>query len=229
MNHRRLRWVLVSLAIAIAGLTVAIRVAPAGGLPQAVLRVDSTFRDLSQSHRSRMGDGLARLLRQWGEPAGYLSVVSGFLLLGWLRSDRRWLRRAARVAGTLALSGLICWTLKLSIGRVRPRWSTDPAVFHPFTRAESYPSGHTTVAFALSASLAEGLVSPVGTVALYVVASGTAWSRVNDNRHWASDVVAGGLVAMLATLLVRRRWPRGGVPPVRTEAEARPSDSSPSD
>lgn len=202
-------WRLASLVITILLLAVALRAGPGNPPSRAILSVDRTTRDFSQSHRSRAGDIVSRLVRDWGGPVAYVPIVGGFLVLGWLRSERRWLRQAARIAGTLALAGLICWTLKVSVGRERPRWSADPAVFHSFTKADSYPSGHTSVAFALSASLAEGLVSPVGSTALYVLAAGTGWSRVNDNRHWASDVLAGGLVGLLASLFVRRRWTLG--------------------
>jgi membrane-associated phospholipid phosphatase len=217
----------VGLVVAVAALAATIRVGSGNPVSRAVLTLDSADRDLSQSHRTPLGDDIARLLRKWGEPAAFLPVVGGFLLVGWLRTDRRQVRRAARIAGTLALAGLVCWALKLPIGRVRPRWSEDPAVFRPFSRAESFPSGHTTTAFALSASLAEGLVSPVGTVVLYSLAVGTGWSRVNDNKHWTSDVVAGALVGILSAFWVRRRWPQASDPSLQTDATPGSSNSDP--
>ena len=53
----------------------------------------------------------------------------------------------------------------------------------------SFPSGHTTAAFALSAVLAARIKNPWATVGLYGVAAGAAMSRMYTRDHWLSDVV----------------------------------------
>jgi hypothetical protein len=69
--------------------------------------------------------------------------------------------------------------------RNRPRNRTD---FLPW--ASSFPSGHTTSAFALAGSLAYSY-GWYGAVPGYLAASAIAISRIRENRHWTSDVVAG--------------------------------------
>ena len=63
---------------------------------------------------------------------------------------------------------------------------------------------------ALGTLAAGGLGDEIGSVpvsvALYGAAGLTAWSRVNDNRHWASDVAAGALVGIASAKLMNGRW-----------------------
>ena len=47
-----------------------------------------------------------------------------------------------------------------------------------------------------------------GAYLLYAFATGTAWSRMNDRRHWLSDVVAGAAVGFTAAKIVERHPPR---------------------
>lgn len=75
------------------------------------------------------------------------------------------------------------------------------------SRWESFPSGHTTVAFAVAAGATEEMKAHwpkharlVG-AALYTLAGYVAFARVYDDVHWTSDVVAG---AALGTLMGRR-------------------------
>lgn len=202
------RW-LVPLAL-VAGV---VGLSAWAGATGDLLALDRAVHMASQAHRTHLGDEVARSLRRWGEAWGYLPVVLGLLLLARLRASERLRRWAWQVAFALMLSGVLCWALKLSVGRARPRWSDAPDSLRPFSSATSFPSGHTTAAFALSTSLAAGLASPPATVALVALAAGTGWSRVNDDRHWLSDVVVGALVGLLSTLWVRRRYP-AAAPPV---------------
>jgi membrane-associated phospholipid phosphatase len=62
------------------------------------------------------------------------------------------------------------------------------------------------MAFALATSLADEIHRPWATVGLYTMATGVAWSRINDNRHWLSDVAAGALVGITSAKLASGRW-----------------------
>lgn len=57
----------------------------------------------------------------------------------------------------------------------------------------SFPSGHTTSAFALAGSLAYSYGMPVG-IPVYIAAAAIGLSRIKEERHWASDVVAGAVI-----------------------------------
>jgi len=58
---------------------------------------------------------------------------------------------------------------------------------------KSFPSGHTSGAFALATGLDEIFGRKVG-IAAYLMAAFVASSRINDNKHYFSDVVAGAVL-----------------------------------
>jgi hypothetical protein len=78
------------------------------------------------------------------------------------------------------------YTSKFSIGRRRPDGTSNL----------SLPSGHTAEAFANAEFLRMyvGKEQPWVAVLGYVIAAGTGFLRIYNNRHWFSDVVAGAAV-----------------------------------
>lgn len=61
------------------------------------------------------------------------------------------------------------------------------------TLTASFPSGHAAAAFAGAASLSYSYGWVAG-VPAYVVASAFSISRLSENKHWASDLVAGAFI-----------------------------------
>jgi membrane-associated phospholipid phosphatase len=62
------------------------------------------------------------------------------------------------------------------------------------------------VAFALATSLSDDIHRPWASVGLYGMATAVAWSRINDNRHWLTDVTAGALLGITSAKLASGRW-----------------------
>jgi membrane-associated phospholipid phosphatase len=87
--------------------------------------------------------------------------------------------------------------------------------YRPFHGSYSLPSGHSALAFALAASLADDVRPKPLRVGLYGLALGTAWSRMNDDAHWLSDVTAGALIGITAAKLVHGKWRVFGLEPPR--------------
>ncbi|PYQ47190.1 MAG: hypothetical protein DMF59_19560 [Acidobacteria bacterium] len=106
-------------------------------------------------------------------------------------------------------AGVITPLLKRAFGRARPNQDeTNSHDFDPFSAQESFPSGHSTNAFALASAVAghsRGWVVP--TIA-YTVATSVAFARMNDNVHWASDVLAGAAIGTATGhMIVQRHRP----------------------
>lgn len=138
---------------------------------------------------------LADVMRPLGTPivwAPALLVVAG---AGHVSGRSEWVGASARIAVSAVIPAVATQLLKVSAGRSRPEDSPeDPYDFDPFTRDASFPSGHTTLAFAVATAIARETRSRWVPWVGYPVAALVGWSRVHDNEHWASDVVGGAAV-----------------------------------
>jgi undecaprenyl-diphosphatase len=103
----------------------------------------------------------------------------------------------------VGLPGLVSTIVKRWIGRVRPS-DAGPFAYEPFSwRPEyaSFPSGHSTTAFA--ALVAIGVIFPRLRPVLWVYALAIAASRVMVSAHYSSDVIAGAAFGAFGAVLVR--------------------------
>ena len=95
--------------------------------------------------------------------------------------------------------------LKRTFGRERPFESNGETVFRPGSKHDSFPSGHSTQAFAIAsvvAARAHGWVIPA---VAYTAATLVAFDRVNTRVHFASDVYAGAIVGMFTGRMIVHR------------------------
>jgi membrane-associated phospholipid phosphatase len=79
---------------------------------------------------------------------------------------------------------------------------------------DSFPSGHATVVWSLAPVIAHQYadnpwVAPVA----YAIATMTSLSRINDDRHWASDAFFGSVVGYVTARLVVSDAPKLKVVP----------------
>ncbi len=167
---------------------------------------DEAIHHATQESRSRFGDDLAAIARRPGQPEVFATIPGAMFLAGAITGRPALRRSGARVAGSLALAGVLVTAGKLTFGRLRPSQVEEPYEWRPFSGADAFPSGHTTMAFALATSLANEIRRPWATVGLMVVAAGTGWSRLNDNKHWVSDVAAGATLGVTSAQLIDGRW-----------------------
>ncbi len=85
------------------------------------------------------------------------------------------------------------YAIKYSIETLRPDGSTH----------DSFPSGHTAIAFASAHILHKeyGELSPWISIGGYTVATTVGLTRILNDRHWVSDVLAGAGIGILSTEL----------------------------
>jgi membrane-associated phospholipid phosphatase len=186
-------------------------VSAALGSIAALSLLDDAVQRGTQATRTPGGDAAARAFRRMGQPEVYLPVALGTIAVGLLSGDDDITRSGGRIAGSLAVAGLAGNTLKLFVGRNRPTFTTHQYEFKPFSSQASWPSGHTAQAFSLASSVSDELHSVPASLGLYTLASLTGWSRINDNRHWLSDVVSGALIGIVSTKIVNGSWKVAGV------------------
>lgn len=83
-------------------------------------------------------------------------------------------------------SGAITTALKFAIQEERPNGSNK----------HSFPSGHSTTAFAFASTVAS-LHEWYWGASAYALAGFVGFSRINDNMHYMQDVVAGATIGMV--------------------------------
>jgi membrane-associated phospholipid phosphatase len=182
---------------------------------------DGDVNDWMRDHRSSGSNAAARVFRNGGEPLVVLGISGGILAAGVISGRPPLERSGGRVLTSVVVAGATTAIIKRVIGRVRPSDTTDPYVFQPFSDHDAFPSGHATVAFALATSLSEEIDNRWATAGLYAFAAGTAWSRVNDQRHWLSDVLAGAAVGFITAKLIEAHPPHFLVDPPDVRVEWR--------
>lgn len=176
-----------------------------GGL-SALMLLDEPAQQFAQDNRSGRSNSAAGTFRHFGQPEVYGPVTLGLLGTGLISGNAEFTRSGARLATTLALVGAATGLGKLALGRPRPSESLDADGYIPFSGQEAMPSGHTAVAFAMATALGDDIDRTWARVGLYTIATGVAWSRVNDNRHWMSDVAAGAVLGVVSARVVNGRW-----------------------
>src|SRR5882672_4182928 len=131
------------------------------------------------------------------EAAPAMVIIAGTWVAAILMRDRAGYQEGWSTLEAAALSGISVTALKLAFGRERPNVTTSVDAW--FEGGESFPSGHTTFAFAVGTVFAESgndryrwVRRAVG----YGVGAATAYWRMRDNVHWFSDTVAGAALGI---------------------------------
>jgi len=176
-----------------------------GGL-SALMLLDHPVQRYARHNSGTGADNVASVVRRFGQPEVYATVTFGLAVAGLAAGDSRLVRSAKRVGTSVLLAGVTASGAKLAFGRPRPEQSLDADGYSPFSGQVSMPSGHATVAFALATSLADEIHRPWASAGLYGLATAVGWSRINDNRHWLTDVTVGALVGITSAKLASGRW-----------------------
>jgi membrane-associated phospholipid phosphatase len=171
-----------------------------------LMLLDHPVQRFAQHNSGRGADNVASVVRHVGQPEVYGTVTAGLVATGLIAHRPEITRAGGRLAASLAVAGLTVQVGKLAFGRPRPEQSLDADGFMPFSGQAAMPSGHTATAFALATSLSDDIHRPWATVGLYGLATAVGWSRVNDNRHWLSDVAVGAMIGVTSAKLASGRW-----------------------
>ena len=176
---------------------------------EPIQRTALKFRNKSQTVRS-----VSKYVTNFGGAyEGYTLAALG--LYGVVFKNEK-VKTTTLLATQAYITGAATFTvLKFLTGRQRPntydptKKETEPTFHGPFYKpgydvngnrisSTSFPSGHTTVAFAAATVYAmEYRDIPFIPVLAYSAASLIGISRITENRHWATDVLAGAALGFL--------------------------------
>jgi membrane-associated phospholipid phosphatase len=154
-------------------------------------------RHVGESVESQRVRNVARWLSYWGDLAGFnVFVFATLTCFAFVRRSPFFRRLTlAAVLGTVLTGGLVN-VIRVSTGRARPGSNVAPGFYGPTlsARKQSFPSAHTATSFGACVPLA--IAFPPAGVPLLVVSGGVAWSRMQNNCHYPSDVLTSMLLAL---------------------------------
>ncbi len=165
---------------------------------------------------------LASLTSWYGRSGGHAALVTAGIVgtvaaAGWLADEDRMVDTAAIMGEAVVFATVITYAGKTVFGRRRPYNDEGPHRFRWFVApgnepSVSFPSGHSATAFALAGAGAGRHPHWYVQIPAYLLATSAGLQRMDTRMHWASDVLAGGLLgyAVSAFLVDRYACDTGG-------------------
>jgi membrane-associated phospholipid phosphatase len=168
----------------------------------------------------------ATTFRLLGEP-GAIVLAGASYVYGRTQDSPRSAEIGLRAIESIGAAGLVSLVIKGAAGRARPFVVSDTAPrnyragrgFHDDDYT-SFPSGHVTTAFAAASAASQEIsylwphASHLWTPLLFTSASLVGAARIYEDKHWASDVVAGAAVGTVVSRIVvhySRAHPRNAI------------------
>lgn len=113
---------------------------------------------------------------------------------GLIRGEDKMLRNAFVMAAASVINGAVTYGLKYSINRGRPFETYNDILRKAKAGSPSFPSGHTSSAFATATSLSLAYPKWYVIVPSFAYAGTVAYSRMYLGVHYPSDVAAGAFI-----------------------------------
>lgn len=183
----------------------------AGGLTSLVMGtavLDGNTRAEAQENRTKELDRFTKQAQKFGAEYSFL-VLGGFEAYGyWAKDSRAKAVAMDGVTASIIATGIIAPVLKFSVGRVRPASAGHTFEFKPFSGNDSFPSGHTTQAFAVASVITAHYDQWWVQGLAYGLAGVVGYSRIEQNAHFTSDVVAGAIIGTVVGRAIVHRHDR---------------------
>jgi membrane-associated phospholipid phosphatase len=121
-------------------------------------------------------------------------VPAGMAITGLLNKDKKLFRKACVIGVASVLNAGITNGLKYTINRDRPFVTYPDIIKKSKAGSPSFPSGHTSSAFATATSVSLFYPKWYIIVPSYLYAGTVAYSRMDLGVHYPSDVLAGAVI-----------------------------------
>jgi membrane-associated phospholipid phosphatase len=180
-----------------------------------LMQTDEEFKErFSRSSSSTLNKDFWDVPTYYGYIAPANVITLSVYAAGLFSGDDN-IRTTGRLAfEAISISGISVMAVRYIFGRSRPFFN-DPHKFNWFesrNEIQSFPSGHTVVAFAMSTVFAERIDNIWARIGFYGMATLTGCARIRNNQHWFSDVVTGAALGIGAGLYVLKMEKERGNP-----------------
>jgi len=165
-------------------------------------------RDIQQKLQSNKSSGLDKSSDAGalaGNPFIHLGLAALVYGTAIAADSPKWKETGEMMGEALILADASTFILKEAVGRGRPTTTDSKNDFKPFgfkSDYDSFPSMHTSSSFALASILAATSDSILAKMGYYAAATFVGFSRMYQNKHWASDIVFGAALGELCGRIV---------------------------
>ena len=128
------------------------------------------------------------------------------LILGVVMKGSQLKKRAILLLSSLTLASLITLALKFTIDRPRPFHTYDFIEKLSAGGSPSFPSGHTTEAFAFAVALCFAFPRWYIIIPSLIWASAVGYTRMSLGVHYPSDVMAGAILGIATAYFCTRAF-----------------------
>jgi membrane-associated phospholipid phosphatase len=170
--------------------------------------IDTPVRTFIQRQRSDAGDGWLDPMRYYGDGLVAVLVSGGVYGFGIIWHNDNVRATGLMMGEAVFFAGATSLLLKVIAGRHRPYTNNGAfafSSFHTDARSVSLPSGHTTVAFALSTVISDRTDNAFLRYGAYTIASVVGISRIYTDDHWTSDVFLAAAIGIATGKFVVNR------------------------
>jgi len=134
-----------------------------------------------------------------------IGIPVALLVAGEIKGDKPLKQKALFVGESIVVSSVVTWGIKYSVNRPRPATSYPGEIIPASSGGSpSFPSGHTSQAFATATALYMAWPKWYVGVPALAWASTVGYSRMYLGVHYPTDVVAGALVGIGSAWLTQK-------------------------
>lgn len=172
-------------------------------LGTVVFENDRQIMDFVQDHKTIAPDGIGDFGFFLGGRQGIPLIAGGAYFMGAVLDNGKLKNIGIISVYTGLATQIVTDAFKKSLSRTRPSNTDDPYEFGG--EGMSMFSGHASGAFSMATVISEIYKDkPLVPYVAYGLATVVAYSRVYENKHWASDVIGGAVIGHLVTKIIMR-------------------------
>lgn len=173
---------------------------------------DQAVAQWCHAHLTQSEKEIFLFITKFGESTFYLiGFALATLLLRFYWKETTWANRSLFLFASVAVSGIVVDIIKVIAGRFRPSELFEKGLygfdfFHLDRALTSFPSGHTTTAFALAVAIT--YLWPRLSLIGWLFALSVGISRIAITAHYPSDVLGGALTGAISVYTLLHYWKR---------------------
>lgn len=167
------------------------------GAALALGLADESIRDRVLDLRTQGSKDFFKVATRLGDGAYLGGILAGIFAVGQVSGNDELRKTAWLGVESFLVSSAFSTALKYVVGRARPGTEEGSHGFHPFNARSSwtaFPSGHAASIWSVATVIADRTDNGFVDAACYGIAVLTSFSRLHEDKHWASDVLVGSAI-----------------------------------